>query len=286
MNFHYIVQTEAGATSQQGEYLKAACEKNGVAYNPVVADSFDFTNVAPLGAGDLLYRRSVAKTARACEQMLVGEGCATFYKEWNQVFTARSSSFYKHTHEGLPAIPSYPTLPENRELLMKAVDHLGGFPIILKVLGNSKGVGVIKIDSEEGLRSTVDYLAKDTSSRFMLRKFVPHQYYGRLIVVGDSVVASNRTFVPKGDFRSNTADNVDENREPYTFSEELQAMVVRSVESVGLEFAGVDLLFDDDGSVYIAEVNFPCEFEMAQTITGVDVADCMIKHLVAKTAMA
>ncbi len=116
----------------------------------------------------------------------------------------------------------------------------------------------------------------------MLRKFIPHQYYGRLIVVGDAVVASNRTFVPKGDFRSNTADNIDDNREPYTFSDELEAIVVRSVRSVGLEFAGVDLLFDDDGSVYIAEVNFPCEFEYAQTITGIDVADYMIKHLVAK----
>ncbi|KKQ44614.1 MAG: hypothetical protein US63_C0025G0019, partial [Candidatus Moranbacteria bacterium GW2011_GWC2_37_8] len=35
----------------------------------------------------------------------------------------------------------------DRDLLQKYVEFLGGFPIIIKSLGGSHGVGVMKIDS-------------------------------------------------------------------------------------------------------------------------------------------
>ncbi len=282
MIFNLVVATASESDSDKAKFFESACRKNEVDFNLISADDFDFINAKPLEGGNLLYRSSLSSRARVCERLLASDTCATFYRSWKNIYNARGDSFFGHKLAGLPVIPSYPLLPASREELKKAAQYVGGYPLILKALGGSKGIGVMKVESEESLRSIVDFFAKDAKARFSLRKFIPHQSYGRLIVVGDEVVASNRTYVPEGDFRSNTSDNVDDNRKPFVFSPELQAVAVQAAHESGIDFAGIDLLFDDDGSTYIAEANFPCEFEAAQKITGIDVADHMIQYLMRK----
>ena len=60
-------------------------------------------------------------------------------------------------------------------------------------MGGQYGVGVIQVDTIEGLKSLFDYV-RIQKRTVLLRSFVQHQYYGRLVVVGDRVVASHRTY--------------------------------------------------------------------------------------------
>ena len=61
-------------------------------------------------------------------------------------------------------------------------------------------------------------------------------------------------------------------------------MAVKAVKTLGLETGGVDLLFDTDGKPFLTEVNFPHDFSMTQKITGIDIAQAMVKHLMSKTS--
>lgn len=272
---------ESGKVYDQNAFLEAACQKLGVAYHEIEAGSVTVASLPTLEPGDMMYRNTSLQRAKVIERLIMRPGVATFYQDGSGVYSERRTSFFQNLQHGLPVIPTYPLLPQSREELHQAVDYVGGFPLIFKVMGSSKGVGVIKIDSLESFKSVADYFTSVPCS-VLIRKFIPHTYYGRLIVVGDQVIASNRTSVPRDEFRTNTADNTDDNREPFIFDDYINRIAVQAVQSIGFEFGGVDVILAEDGAPYIAEVNYPCQFEYAQRITGVDVAYHMVAHLQAK----
>ncbi len=229
----------------------------------------------------MVYRAAVSDSARRIERMITGPNVATFRTNWISLFSGRGCSYYLHEKIGLPVIPSVPFIPETDAGIERAMEELGGFPVIVKILGGSLGVGVIRIDSSPSLKSLLDYL-RSKDANVLIRKYIPHKYYGRLVVVGDSVVASHITFNVDGEFRTNAGDGLKNVREAKVFSPEIQAIAVKAVHALGLETGGVDLLFDADGNPHLAEVNFPNDFSVTQKITGIDIAQAMVVHLMGK----
>ena len=266
--------------------FKKACEEEGVEFVGydmcAFGKEFTLSSLSRLGAGDLLYRTAVGREASTVERILVSDEVATFYSSQLALNTMRTASWYTHIRYGLPVIPSYPGVPSTPEELEEVVEKLGMLPIVIKVTGGSLGVGVMRIDSMKSLQSILDYL-KSKNVAVMLRKYIEHEYYVRAVVVGDKVVASNATYVLDGEFRSNVVTGEKQKREVKVLSEDVQNMVVKSVHVLGLEAGGVDLLFDKQNNVYIAEMNFPNDFHTAQKISGVDIAKEMVRYLVNKS---
>ena len=61
-------------------------------------------------------------------------------------------------------------------------------------------------------------------------------------------------------------------------------MAVKAVRSLGYEFGGVDILFEEEtNNPYIAEVNFPCFFPTTQRLTNIDISGKMIDFLINKS---
>ena len=56
-------------------------------------------------------------------------------------------------------------------------------------------------------------------------------------------------------------------------------LAVRAARAVGAEYAGVDLLPADDGTVYVLEVNGIPGWEGLQGATGIDVAGAVVEQL-------
>jgi glutathione synthase/RimK-type ligase-like ATP-grasp enzyme len=56
-------------------------------------------------------------------------------------------------------------------------------------------------------------------------------------------------------------------------------MALRAARAVGAEYAGVDLLPANDGSVYVLEVNGIPGWRGFQTATSIDVATAIVDHL-------
>jgi ribosomal protein S6--L-glutamate ligase len=162
---------------------------------------------------------------------------------------------------------------------MRKIGTLGDFPVIVKVMGGSHGVGVIRVDSEESLRSLSDYLFA-TKVTFVVKEYFTVRSSLRLVVVGNTVVDAIQYMVPVGDFRSNVGEfPVVVKVVPSKVS---ISLALRAVASLGLDFGGVDILVTDKRN-YITEVNFPCFFPRCQLLTGTDIAGMMIDFLIEKS---
>lgn len=284
MKFHLIHNTDISSNFEGNtafELLKSACLKQSVDFVSHDIQNFDLFELPTLGPNDLLYRAAGTSRAVAAQRQLMNAQCTSFYTDWRSVFKGGSSSYFLNNAHNLPVIPSFSGIPSTENELNKCVEQLGPFPMIVKVMGKSLGIGVIRVDSIESLRSVLDYL-KSLKVNVLVRKYINHEYYVRAVVVGDKVVASYAAYAMDGEFRTNAGDDTYQKREVKVLSIEQQEMVVKSVRVLGVETSGVDLLFDRNDKPYIAEVNFPNNFTIAQGATGIDIASEMVSHLVDK----
>lgn len=278
MTLHLIVVHKDSFCVQ---FLTEAAESRGIKVNVVDAKKIDFFSLPVLKKGDLLLRLTGSSRAKRVEKLIITDDVAHFYKDSNYAISGRDSSYFYNKQAGLPVIKTVPLLPTWESDFHEHIDYLGGFPLVVKIQGGQDGVGVMRVDTVQGLKSVIDYV-RSQSKAVLLRSFVQHAYYGRLVVVGDKVVASHRTYSVENEFRTNALGNTGEKKEAIVFPEEVQKVAVAAVRSIGIEFGGVDILFSDNGEYFISEVNSPCAFNYTQVITGIDIAGAIVDYLTVK----
>ena len=116
---------------------------------------------------------------------------------------------------------------ESIEVALKELDTK--FPIILKTLRGSKGVGVLFIESERALESIVQLLYKqDKDSDILIQEYIKTEYDVRAIVVGGNIIGTMRRDVMEGDFRSNVSQGASSKPYKLLSEEEIrQCLIVR-----------------------------------------------------------
>ena len=94
--------------------------------------------------------------------------------------------------------------PENSE---QAFENLNTqYPIILKTLRGSKGVGVLFVESAKALDSIVQLIHKqDEDADLLLQEYIKTDYDARVLVLGGKVLSTMKRPVIEGDFRSNVS---------------------------------------------------------------------------------
>ena len=258
------------------ELLTAACEARGVEYIDFPIKEADHTALPQLGVGDMLFQ--IARGPMFMTRLLVNESVATVYKSYQDAMNRRLQ-LIPHQHADIPMPKTIHYLTKDPELLKKYVEYCGGFPIILKAMGGTHGVGVMKIDSYSSLVSVVDHVLGDT--KLIMREMIETTTSERLVVLGNQVVDSYQYRQQGDDIRSNAGDEM--NVTPKRYSKEMQMDAVRAVNILGIEFGGVDMLMDAEGNHYIIEANVPyCNFPRAQLLSGTDIAGMLVDHLIAK----
>lgn len=171
----------------------------------------------------------------------------------------------------------FPSDRRNDPLLEAAADILG-FPMVVKECFGSFGRQV--------------YLARDPGEllgiceKIAERPMIMQEYIAgsagrdlRVNVVGGRTPASIlRTGT--GDFRSNVSlGGSARAAEP---TPEQRQTALRACEILGLDFAGVDLLFGEDGRPVLCEVNSNPHFASTLKATGTDLAPLIIEHIIGK----
>ena len=159
------------------------------------------------------------------------------------------------------------------------VERMGGFPVILKFPGFSRGTGVTRIDSLPSLFSVVDH-ALASGSHPALCAYVHPAAHWRAVVVGDRVVSHYRNITDQDDFRTSGSKQEEDYRLPAPFG--LEETAVAAVRALGHEFGGVDVLEHPSGRLYVLESNQPCYFASAQLVIGTDVSGAMVEYLLRK----
>jgi len=230
----------------------------------------------------MLYNLCIDEKSKNVERVVINDKCKTFFSDWKQgVFYYDNvvEASVLHEKNNLPIIDTIFDATSSRKLLKKYVQLLGGFPIVLKLMNGSHGVGVVKVDTFDSLFSIADVFVKKDLF-FIIRKYIDYKEHARMIVLGSEVISSIEYKRASNDFRSNIGKKPEVYEKKY--SREMQELAVQATNILGFEFGGVDLLIDKDGSVYIAEVNFPCFFPRAQLKTGDDISGLMIDYLLNK----
>lgn len=129
---------------------------------------------------------------------------------------------------------------------------VGGYPIALKAPYGWGGMGVIKIESKDALRSTLDFLAQlGYRGILLVQEFVQHNRCISAAIVDGSVVRQSAK-VPEHDFRSNIRAGGKEVEED--LSSEEQSLTIRTAKIFGVNAATVDFVRSERGPL-VLEVN-------------------------------
>jgi RimK family alpha-L-glutamate ligase len=100
----------------------------------------------------------------------------------------------------------------------------------------------------------------------------------RLQVVGNQVVATMYRYSVNGDFRANVSNGG--KMKPYEPTKEQMDLAIQCVKLIGLDFAGVDILFGENGEPIVCEVNSNAHFKNIYDCTGVNVADHIMEYII------
>ena len=156
---------------------------------------------------------------------------------------------------------------------------LGPPPHVIKLNEGTQGTGVMLTEKPSASRSVIETL-RGLYANFIVQEFIEEADGAdlRCFVVGDRVVAAMRRQAPMGDFRSNLHRGG--SGEAAQANDAEQAMAVRAAQVLGLGVAGVDLIRSRRGPL-VLEVNSSPGLEGIEQATGVDIAGCVIEHVVA-----
>ena len=131
------------------------------------------------------------------------------------------------------------------------------FPIIMKTLRGSRGVGVLFIESERGLNSLVQLLFKqDSQADILIQEYKKTKFDIRVLVLGGKIIATMQRDVLEGDFRSNYSQGA--KVKTYDLSELEIEQCLLAAKAIGGMFTAVDFIPSENtkkNPPYILEVN-------------------------------
>ena len=179
---------------------------------------------------------------------------------------------------GLPVPRTFLSL--KRDMLEELLDKIK-YPLVIKLLYGSRGIGVMFADSKESAISVMDTLQRFDQPIF-LEKFVgiPGRDI-RAYVVGERVVGVMERRSKVGERRSNIA--MGGKGVPYRLNEEEEKLVIRAAKCLGMEVCGVDFIPTPKGPVLI-ETNMNAQFKGLEETTGVNIARAILNFLKRKVS--
>ncbi len=279
--YHISKPDDVSSHKKQSSFLEKSCKDRDIKYLRFIEGDrgpLDYNNLQPKDT-DLVYRSACGKWAKKLERHLLLRGGKNIFFSLEPGESRMGTSYHAMLKQELPVIPSIEFVPWKKADVFAVSEHLGGFPLIIKVSGGMEGAGIIRVDSIEAMNSTLDYLRRDTKAELRLMKYVNHDYYARVVVVGDRVVAAVSDVAPIGDFRTSARGPRKRPSEIISIPKPVADMSIKATKALGVKTGGVDVLFSKDGSIYITEVNRPFNFAETQDVTGVDIAGEILDEL-------
>lgn len=174
---------------------------------------------------------------------------------------------------------TYPNIGyTNYDFLKRVIEQIK-FPMVVKECFGSFGAQVYLSHNREEL---LDIVTKIGSKPFLFQEFISSSTGRdvRLQVVGGQVIASMYRYSENGDFRANISNGG--KMKSYVPNENEIRLAEKCCNILKLDFAGVDILWNEDGFPIVCEVNSNAHFRNIYECTGINTADAILEHI-AKT---
>lgn len=201
------------------------------------------------------------------------------YKAWARMGKIAQHGLY--ITSGVPVVPTkiYYQKEQVREELEKEGELGGlGWPIIAKHDRGFQGKSVRKFDNAQKLLQWLNKMDETHLGMFLWQKCLPTRWDLRVIVLaGEAVGAMKRSAVGE-EFRSNFS--LGGSVEKWKLSVEDKALAEKVAQVCGLDYAGVDIMKDENDRSYILEVNRQCQYQGFEKATGINVAKLVVAMLI------
>ncbi len=149
---------------------------------------------------------------------------------------------------GIPTVPT--NVCQTFDDAMWAFERLGG-DVVVKPLFGSEGRGIVRV-SDASVALRVFKTLAQLNAVLYLQPFIAHHGHDiRLFVLGDRVLGMKRS--SQDDWRTNVSCGA--TTEPFHVDATLSDLARRATDAVGARIAGVDVLPDVEGNLYVLEVN-------------------------------
>jgi RimK family alpha-L-glutamate ligase len=195
---------------------------------------------------------------------------------------------------GLP-VPKYSLVPDI-SFLDTALDIVGNkFPLIIKLISGTQGIGVSIVDSYASLKSVYQTIKKlNPDSEILLQEKIDSDFDVRIQVLvkkfnplqeksGNKVILGTmKRLAVKDDFRTNYSlgGKVD----TFEITSELEELAYEATTAVGCHWSGVDIMIDKKSKKpYILEVNSSPGTEGISKVLGEPIVSKLIDYVTNKS---
>lgn len=174
-----------------------------------------------------------------------------------------------------------------------AISKVGGkYPIVVKTLSGTKGIGVFQIDSKESLVSTLQTMWKlSPETELIVQEKIEADYDLRIHVVGSrnstgdgdnyTIIASMKRNRVENDFRTNVS--LGGVAEAVEIPKEIEKIAIGAAKATECSWCGVDIIIGKNTGVpYVLEVNASPGTDGIEQATGLDVTGIILEFILNK----
>ncbi len=167
------------------------------------------------------------------------------------------------------------------ESALEAVEKVG-YPCVMKPIVGSWGRQVVPIrdrETAEALIEMREQILDSMNSIYYVQEMVKRPPRDiRCITAGKSVVASVYRYAADNSWKTNVA--LGGRSEPCPLTDELEKVLMRTVEAIGSEsILGIDLMESPEFGYVVHEVNGTVEFKGAQQATETSISGTMVDYV-------
>ncbi len=193
-------------------------------------------------------------------------------------------------------VPKSALVPDENSL-DKALETIGGkFPVIMKLLSGTQGIGVSIVDSYASLKSVYQTIRKlDSSNEILIQEKIDSNYDLRIQVVvkkfnpdprnndknNSFIIGTMKRGAVKKDFRTNYSLGGTVGK--FKITKELSDIAIKAASAVGCHWCGVDIMIDSKtNKPYILEINSSPGTEGISKAIGKPIVDDVLDYILNK----
>jgi gamma-F420-2:alpha-L-glutamate ligase len=288
----WILEKFKDFDSYTSNRFKEEAGKMNIGIKLVAPEEFDLI-VTKEGEKSILYN---GKQVNLPDCLIPRIGTVTYYSlaiirhfERLGVFILNSSQSMETSKDKLASLQLLASnnMPIPKTMLAKfpinisVVEKEFKYPLVLKTITGSQGKGVFLLESRNKLNdiATLMEISKDPKINLILQEFIsPSKGKDiRVIVIGGRTIGAMLRKAKGKNFKANYSAGGQVS--PFDLNPAIEWLAVESARLMGLDIAGVDILFDKDNNYRICEINSYPGFEGFEKATGLNVPNEIFNYI-------
>ena len=256
----WVITKNTNFDSYENKQLQEESKKAGIELQMVAPEEFDII-VTKEGRKSILHNGDIVNLPN-CLFPRMGSGTTYFalaiirHLERLGVFVLNSSQSIEFAKDKLASlqilaannIPIPKTMLAKFPLNLDIVNKEFTYPLIMKTVTGTHGKGVFLCEKKTQLEDVADLMeiSKDSSVNVIIQEFVLSSKGKdiRVLVVGGRVIGGILRIAGRGKFKANFSRGG--KVAPFNLNPAVEWLAVESAKLIGLDIAGIDILFDGD----------------------------------------